>query len=94
MSVVDYRCDAGPADEPFVEAHTGFSLSYVRRGSFGYHARGASFDLVAGSLLVGQPGAEYICTHDHDGGDECLSPPGELFKPLIALVRARNRAGS
>jgi AraC family transcriptional regulator len=81
MSVVDYRCSAGPADDPFVEAHTGFSLSYVRSGSFGYHARGASFELVAGSLLVGQPGDEYICTHGHDGGDECLS-----FELAPALV--------
>jgi AraC family transcriptional regulator len=73
MSVVDYRCSAGPADEPFVEAHTGFTLSYVRKGSFGYRARGAAFELVAGSLLVGHPGDEYMCTHDHGGGDECLS---------------------
>jgi AraC family transcriptional regulator len=84
MSVVDYRCSAGPADEPFVEAHTGFSLSYVRTGSFGYHARGASFDLVAGSLLVGRPGDEYICTHDREGGDECLS--FELTPTLVETL--------
>ncbi len=87
MSVVDYRCSAGPADEPFVEAHTGFSLSYVRSGSFGYHARGASFELVAGSILVGQPGDEYICTHDHDGGDECLS--FELAPTLVESLGGR-----
>jgi AraC-like DNA-binding protein len=28
---------------------------------------------VAGSILVGHPGDEYICTHDHVCGDECLS---------------------
>jgi len=73
ITVVDYRCDAGPADQPFVEVHDGFSLSYVRKGSFGYHARGEAFDLVAGSILVGHPGDEYVCTHDHGCGDECLS---------------------
>jgi len=34
---------------------------------------GGSFELVAGSILVGNPGDEYICTHDHGCGDECLS---------------------
>jgi AraC-like DNA-binding protein len=73
ISIFDYRCGAGPADKPFVERHDGFSVSYVRKGSFGYHARGASFELVAGSILVGYPGDEYMCTHEHGCGDECLS---------------------
>jgi AraC-like DNA-binding protein len=74
IRAVDYRCGAGPDDEPFVELHGSFSVSYVRRGSFGYSVRGQSFELVAGSLLVGRPGDEYVCSHDHHGeGDECLS---------------------
>jgi AraC-like DNA-binding protein len=73
LSVIDYRCDARPADAPAVELHDAFSLSYVRKGSFGYRARGESFELVAGSVLVGHPGDEYVCTHDHVCGDECLS---------------------
>lgn len=73
ISMIDYRCSAGPADTPFVELHHGFSVSYVRKGSFGYHTRGQSFELVAGSILVGHPGDEYMCTHDHARGDECLS---------------------
>jgi hypothetical protein len=32
------------------------------------------FELVTGSILVGHPGDEYMCTHDHHVcGDECLS---------------------
>lgn len=74
VSVIDYRCACGPADRPFAEAHAKHSISYVRRGSFGYRWRGRSFELVAGSVLVGYPGDEYMCTHDHhEGGDECLS---------------------
>lgn len=73
MTVSDYRCSAGPGDEPFVERHAGYSLSYVRRGSFGLRSRGRCFELVAGSLLVGHPGDEYLCTHEHVQGDECLS---------------------
>lgn len=74
MTVVDYRCDASPTDTPFVEAHVDFSVSYVRRGSFGCRAYGQTFDLVAGSIVVGHAGDEFMCTHDHHGcGDECLS---------------------
>jgi AraC family transcriptional regulator len=73
ISVTDYRCTAGLADEPFVELHGGFCVSYVRKGSFGYRVRGESFELVAGSILVGHPGDEYMCTHEQVCGDECLS---------------------
>lgn len=73
LKVVDNRCDMRPGDEPFVELHDSFSISYVRKGSFGYRARGESFELVAGSILIGHPGDEFMCTHDHVHGDECLS---------------------
>lgn len=85
MTVVDRRCDAGPADAPFIEVHDSFSISYVRRGTFGYRTGGRSYELVAGSMLVGSPDEEYMCTHEHaDGaGDECLS-----FHLAPALVEA------
>jgi AraC family transcriptional regulator len=73
LSVVDYRCQAGPRDTPFPERHQAFSVAYVRSGSFGYRSRGRSFELVAGAVLLGYPGDEYMCTHDHVVGDECLS---------------------
>src|SRR5260370_1350565 len=60
-------------DTPFVERHSCHSVSYVRKGSFGCRSRGRFFELVAGSILVGHPGDEYTCTHDHVCGDECLS---------------------
>jgi AraC-like DNA-binding protein len=73
ISVSDFRCSAGPGDAPFVEQFGCHSVSYVRKGSFGCQTRGRTFELVAGSILVGHPGDEYICTHDHVCGDECLS---------------------
>jgi AraC-like DNA-binding protein len=89
VSVRDYRCSAGPADAPFVERHGSFSLSYLRKGSFGCHARGRSFELVVGSILVGHPGDEYMCTHDHARGDECLS---FHFSPaLVDVIGGRTR---
>jgi AraC-like DNA-binding protein len=73
MTVSRFRCDAGPCDKPFAEYRTGHSLAYVQVGSFGCHCRAGFFELVAGSVLVGHPGDEYTCTHEHVCGDECLS---------------------
>ncbi|MEH2511754.1 AraC family transcriptional regulator [Nitrobacteraceae bacterium AZCC 1564] len=74
LSVYDYRCSMGPGDTPFVEQHHCHSLSYVRKGSFGYDSRGRSHELVAGSVMVGHIGDEYVCSHAHHNcGDECLS---------------------
>lgn len=88
IAVVDYRCDARPGDAPFLERHAGYSLSYVRTGSFGYRSRGAAYELVAGAVLVGFPGDEYVCTHDHAAGDECLS--FELAPELVGAIGGRS----
>src|SRR5882762_786507 len=84
ISVSDFRCDAGPGDKPFAEQHSRHSISYVRKGSFGLHCRGQFSELVAGSALIGHPGDEYTCTHDHVCGDECLSffLSGELVEAV------------
>jgi AraC family transcriptional regulator len=96
IQVVDYRCSAGPAEKPFAEMHTGYSVSYVRKGSFGYQSRGVSHELVAGSVLLGYPQDEFMCTHDHHVcGDECLAfhlSPG--FVDLIENDRKVWRTGS
>jgi AraC-like DNA-binding protein len=88
LSVIDYRCTAGPDTQPFVECHDRHSISYVRQGSFAVRSRGRTFDLVAGSLFIGHPGDEYICTHDHHVcGDECLSVQ---FEPELAETISAN----
>jgi AraC-like DNA-binding protein len=73
VSVFNFRCTAGPGDKPFAEQHGGHSISYVRKGSFGLRHRGKCSELVVGSVLIGHPGDEYTCTHEHVCGDECLS---------------------
>jgi AraC-like DNA-binding protein len=90
MTVSDFRCTAEPGEKPFTELHRCHSISFVRKGSFGYHCRGRSHELVAGSLLIGTPGAEFVCTHDHVCGDECLS---FFFEPeLVEAVGDRAEA--
>ncbi|HSM96856.1 MAG TPA: AraC family transcriptional regulator [Rhizomicrobium sp.] len=82
LRVIDYACEAGPDTQPFVERHDRHSISYVRKGSFAVQSRGRTLDLVPGSLFVGHPGDEYVCTHDHHiCGDECLSVQ---FEPELA----------
>jgi AraC-like DNA-binding protein len=74
LTVIDYRCTAQPSDAPFTEVFAAHSVSYVRRGSFGLRSQGCEFELVAGSVLLGYPGDEYLCTHEHHHcSDECLS---------------------
>src|SRR5688572_12989816 len=87
LTVVDFRCDATPATPTFVEVHGRHSVSFVRRGSFGCRTHGRAHELVAGSVLIGHPGDEFLCTHDHqDGGDECLS--FQLSEGLVASLDA------
>ncbi len=90
ISVADFRCTAGPGDKPFVEQFPGYSVSYVRKGSFGCKCRGRTFELVTGSVLVGFPGDEYVCTHDHVCGDECLS--FFLDRGLVEAIGDRTEA--
>ncbi|HSW26745.1 MAG TPA: AraC family ligand binding domain-containing protein, partial [Burkholderiaceae bacterium] len=62
VSVVAYRCDAGPHDRAYWEAHEGWSVSFVQRGTFSCHCRGRVHELVPGSVLLGRPCEEYRCT--------------------------------
>lgn len=96
LKVTDYRCEAGPADIPFAEAHDNFSAAFVRKGSFGYRHRGRAFDLVAGSVLLGHPGDEYICTHEHHAcGDACLSfKLSHSYAEMVGGEKAIWQAGS
>jgi len=90
MTVSDFRCTAAAGEKPFPELHRSHSVSFVRKGSFGYHCRGRSHELVAGSFLIGAPGTEFICTHDHVCGDECLS---FFFAPeLVETIGERSDA--
>jgi AraC-like DNA-binding protein len=74
VTVVDYRCAVAPADgPPQTEVHRTFSLSYVRKGTFGCRMGRKSFELTPGSILIGCPSVEYTATHEHAYGDECLS---------------------
>jgi AraC family transcriptional regulator len=74
VSVAAYACSAAASDRPFAELHSSWSVSYVQAGSFGCQCHGKRFELLPGAVLLGRPGDEFTCTHDHHGGgDECLA---------------------
>ena len=83
LDIFDYRCEVGLGARPFSERHKRASISFVRKGSFGYRTRGKHYELVAGSALIGRAGDDYVCSHDHVCGDECLS-----FQLAPELVQA------
>src|SRR5271165_634852 len=89
ITVSDFRCTAVPGEKPFVEQHVCHSISFVRKGSFGYQSHGRAYELVAGSLLIGFPATEFVCTHDHVCGDECLS---FFFAPELIETISDRRA--
>lgn len=74
VSVAAYACTTESSARPYAEQHAHWSVSYVQAGSFGCQCRGARFELMPGAVLLGRPGDEFTCVHDHHGGgDECLA---------------------
>lgn len=95
VTAIDFRCRAGPRDRPYVEMHTAWSVGYVRRGTFSCTCGGKHYDLVPGSLLLGRPGDEFSCAHEHHTGDQCVAfffDPELLDDRDVALVPWRSGA--
>jgi AraC-like DNA-binding protein len=87
ITAIDYRCNLKPGDRPFTAIHRALTIAYVRRGSFAYHARGVVSELVVGSIMIGQPGDVYECTHEDSYGDDCLA--FEFAEPTAEIIGSR-----
>lgn len=75
-TVEDVICTCGPADRPFMEAHTNVAIAMVVAGSFEYRVGNGSAAgelMTPGSLLLGAAGQSFECAHEHAAGDRCLS---------------------
>jgi hypothetical protein len=70
LKVIAYRCTMGPDDAPFLEQHTGHSLSYVRKGSFGYDTRGRTHRDNIGEIAEGVAG-------------DCARPPPRRGERIV-----------
>lgn len=71
--VLDLTCRSGPGDIPFEEAHDNVAIAAVLSGTFIYQTTEGRNLLTAGSILLGNHGRCFQCSHQHSTGDRCLS---------------------
>ena len=85
-TVSDVVCTAGPQDQPYEEQHSRTSIAIVVSGTFQYRSATGRELMTPGSLLLGNPGERFCCSHEHGTGDRCLavSYKPEFFEPLSA----------
>jgi AraC family transcriptional regulator len=76
-SVEDLLCTCGRHDHPFEEQHATVTVAVVMAGTFQYRAAAklerTSHLMIPGSLLLGNHGQSFECSHEHGSGDRCLS---------------------
>jgi hypothetical protein len=73
VHVVDRHCSARRGDRPYEERHERTCINLVRSGSFTYRLGSTATTLGPGSIMLGNAGASYVCSHEHVGGDHCLA---------------------
>ena len=93
-SAADVVCTCGPHDRAFEEQHSGFCVAVVLAGSFQYRSRPGRELMTPGSLLLGEPGQYFECSHEHAAGDRCVSfrYTPEYIDAVVAPVIAPRRA--
>ena len=71
--VSDVVCSSGPQDPSFEESHDRVSVSAVVSGTFSYRSTFGRALMTPGSLLLGNQGACFCCSHEHGNGDRCVA---------------------
>jgi len=71
--ISDVVCTSGPRDRSFEEAHSGASVGIVIAGSFEYRSSHGRHLMTPGSIMLGNPGECFECSHEHAAGDRCVS---------------------
>jgi AraC family transcriptional regulator len=72
-SVDDVICTCGPRDRVFEERHAHVSIAIVAGGLFQYRSGRAAELMTPGSLLLGNAGQAFACSHEHGVGDRCVA---------------------
>jgi AraC family transcriptional regulator len=91
-------CTLGKSDSLYAEVHenAAWTIALVRRGSFRYRSAttNRAHALRPGWLLLGQPKAEFECSHDRDGGDDCtsLAISEQVFLDVAGAANLRAKA--
>jgi AraC family transcriptional regulator len=71
--VEDVVCTCTPDDRPFEEQHQGVAIAIVVAGTFQYRTPAGRTLMTPGSLLLGNDGQCFHCSHEHAAGDRCVS---------------------
>ena len=95
-SIADVICHAGPRDRSFEEQHPSVSIGIVVEGSFQYRSSPGRELMVPGSLLLGNAGQYFECSHEHAVGDRCIAFAynGDYFESLAAEAKIHTRTTS
>jgi AraC-like DNA-binding protein len=72
-NVEDVVCTCTPDDRPFEEQHAGVAIAMVVAGTFQYRTPSGRALMTPGSLLLGNDGQCFHCSHEHAAGDRCVS---------------------
>jgi AraC family transcriptional regulator len=72
-AIYDVVCTSGPDDRPFEERHSGARIGMVLAGTFQYRTGQTNAMLTPGSLLLGNEGECFECSHRHATGDRCVA---------------------
>ena len=95
-TVADVVCTCGPHDRPFEEQHTHHAIAIVLAGSFQYRSAAGRGLMTPGSLMLGNRGHCFECSHDHGDGDRCVSfwyEPDYFEGAATDTLRRGHRAG-
>ncbi len=95
-AIAEVICCAGPRSRVFEEQHSNVGIAMVLEGSFQYRSRFAREVMTPGSLLLGNAGEYYECSHEHAAGDRCLSftYSPEYFESIAAESGFRARVST
>src|SRR5687768_2930381 len=70
--VSEHRCSAGPEHRPFEEQHVSTNIALVVAGAFRYRSQPGAVSLGPGSIMLGNAGQPYVCSHELGTGDHCV----------------------
>jgi len=88
--VSDIVCWQGPGDAPFEERHERVAIAAVLAGTFVYRSGHGRSLLTPGSVLLGNQGDLFCCSHEHGVGDRCVA---FHFEPAVIEQAAANLVG-
>ncbi|MVT43211.1 helix-turn-helix domain-containing protein [Chitinophaga oryziterrae] len=69
--ILDFKCKCKTCITSKPEYSDSFTVSFVRKGNFGFNIFRNSFDSYTGCVLITKPGYERTVTHSHAIPDEC-----------------------